>query len=230
ALVCASRLTPLYGAIPTPPRRAGGRPGRPRRSRRTPAPPGPAPRPPRRTPGCRPPATSSRAPSAPSPSPSPSCSGCATTPGRRSPAPSAASRTPARTTAGRSASAAPRRPSRSPEWWRPAAARSPARPRHQPLLDEVQHPVRLQRRAFRVEPVRPVERDAGPGPVHAQRDEPDLAHHGVAGLVPELARHVAVVAPRLARRPGDDRGHHLRHVDLAQPLVEHHEGLGAGRE
>ena len=60
--------------------------------------------------------------------------------------------------------------------------------------------------------------------------EADFAHHRVPRLVPELARHVAVVAPRLALRLGDDAGHHLRHVDLAQPLVEHHQRLVARRE
>ena len=68
------------------------------------------------------------------------------------------------------------------------------------------------------------------GPSAAERDEPDLAQHRGAGLVPELAGHVAVVAPRLAGGAGDDRRHHLRHVDLAEPLVQHHQRLRAGRE
>ena len=67
-------------------------------------------------------------------------------------------------------------------------------------------------------------------PINAEVGKADLAHHGVAGFVPELAGHVAVVVPRFARRFGDDAGHHLGHVHLAQPLVEHHQRLGLGRE
>ena len=60
--------------------------------------------------------------------------------------------------------------------------------------------------------------------------EAHLAHHRVARLVPELAGHVDVVVPGLAACLGDDRGHHLGHVDLPQPLVVHHERLRLGRE
>ena len=68
------------------------------------------------------------------------------------------------------------------------------------------------------------------GPIETEPREAHLANHGVARLVPELAGHVEVVAPRFAGRLADDRRHHLGHVDFTQPLVEHHERLVARRE
>ena len=57
------------------------------------------------------------------------------------------------------------------------------------------------------------------------RAEADLAHHGVPGLVPELPAHVAVITPGLPLGLVDDPGHHLGNVDLAEPLVQHHQRL-----
>ena len=158
-----------------------------------------------------PPATSSRAASGPRAATAPSCistfdhAAVAVRAALRS-----GSASPGRTTAGRSGRAAPRRPSRSPgsvaTSGRPdACADLPlvalAGLRHQPLLDEVQHARAVRAACISVlSRERPVEGDAHlRWPVDAEGDEADLAHHRVPGLVPELPRHVAVVAPRLAR-------------------------------
>ena len=70
--------------------------------------------------------------------------------------------------------------------------------------------------------------NAGLAPVDAKGHEADLAHHGVPRLIPELARHVTVVSPRLVPGLVDDAGHHFRNVDFPKTLEEHHEGLGPG--
>jgi hypothetical protein len=66
--------------------------------------------------------------------------------------------------------------------------------------------------------------------VLSRSDQADLAHHRVPGLVPELPGHVAIIAPGLPLGLDDDAGHHLRHVDLANPLEEHHQRLRASVE
>ena len=101
---------------------------------------------------------------------------------------------------------------------------------HQTLLDEVKDGVAFKRLAFGVEAERPVVRNAGLRPIDAEGGEADFTHHGVPGLVPELAGHVAVVAPGFAFRLVDDTGHHFGNVDFAEALEEHHERLGPGLE
>lgn len=102
--------------------------------------------------------------------------------------------------------------------------------RHEPLFDEVENGVTFDGSELGVESEGPSEVDHDLGPVDAEVDEADFAHHGVARFVPELAGHIAVVVPRFIGGFGDDTGHHFGHIDLADAFVEHHERLGRGRE
>ena len=99
---------------------------------------------------------------------------------------------------------------------------------HEALLDEVEDGVAFQRRELGVEGEGPGEVDHHLVPVDPGGHETGLAHHGVAGFVPELAGHVAVVAPGFAGRLGDDAGHHLGHIDFTDAFVEHHQCLRIG--
>ena len=57
-------------------------------------------------------------------------------------------------------------------------------------------------------------------PIQTMQLEGDLAHHGVARFIPELAGHVVVKLPVLAVPVVDDQCHQFRDVHFGQPHVE----------